>query len=96
MLAIGNYEWLIVVILGFATIIPVISVFGKIFTRDGRDSLAAHPIMILYFIIFFTYAYYFWYSPLLIEDYIGIGEIYRKLVYGALCFVPFMEKEVSS
>jgi hypothetical protein len=74
--------------------IPVIFLVGKLFTRAGWDSFGAHPIMILYFIVYFAYAYFFWIRPWLIEEYLGINDIYQKLIYGAMCCVPFFEKDI--
>lgn len=94
MLAIENYDWLIRIFLILFTIVPVMSIIGKIFTKHGRESIAANPLMFLYFIIYFTFAYFFWFKPQLIVDYIGIAPIYQNLIYGAMSLVPFFERDI--
>ena len=94
MLAIGNYSWLVILLLALFSIVPVISFFGKIFTRYGRDTFLANPLLFIYFVTFGVYAYFFWTSPILIYDYVGLNGIYQKLLYAALCMVPFFERDI--
>ncbi len=94
MLAIGNYDWLIQIMLMIFSAIPVIFFIGKIFTRHGWETLAANPLMFIYFIIFFAYAYFFWMYPEAILDYLGLGLVSQKLIYGALAIVPFFERDI--
>ncbi len=92
MLATGNVYQVTHYALMALTILPLISFFGAVLTREGRAGLRANPFMLLYYIIFFTFAYYFWTSPLLIFQYTGINYLYQKLLYGALAIIPILEK----
>lgn len=95
MISIGKgYGWVTFYILIALSIIPVISFFGHFFTKDGRELLKINPFMILYYIIFFTYAYFFWMYPGLIYDFLGINGIYQKMIYGSLCVIPMLERGI--
>jgi hypothetical protein len=92
MLAIGNTYNVAHYALMALSILPLISFFGTIFTHDGRAGIRANPFIVFYYIIFFTFAYFFWTSPLTIYQYIGLNYLHQKLIYGALCIVPILEK----
>jgi hypothetical protein len=96
MLAIENYTWLTISILAVFSIVPVVSFAGKILKPEGRATFLNNPLIFIYFIIFFAYAYFFWTSPATMYEYLGINYLYQKMIYGALCLVPFFEKDVSS
>lgn len=94
MLATGNVYNITHYCLMALSILPLIAFFGAVFTRDGREALKINPFMIFYYIIFFTFAYFFWTNPVAIFEYININYLYQKILYAALCIVPILEKGI--
>jgi hypothetical protein len=92
MFATGNVTTIWLYALMIISLFPIMSCLGHIFTSEGRATLRANPFMGLYYLIFFTFAYFFWLYPNLIHDYIGIGIIFQKVLYASLCIVPILEK----
>lgn len=92
MFATGNVGIVTFYALIALSILPVIAFVGAVFTHEGRDGMKANPFMFFYYIIFFIFAYYFWMNPILIYEYLGMKPLYQKLIYGALCIVPILEK----
>jgi hypothetical protein len=76
------------------SLVPALSLIGHIFTNDGREYIKVNPFMGLYFIVFFVFAYFFWFHPRVFIDYLGLEFKIRALLYGALSLVPFFESEL--
>jgi len=94
MLATENQSSIILVILLVMSVMPVVSFFGHVFTKEGRESLKINPLlMIYYFLIFPFYSYCFWIKPTLLNDYFGLDFIYRSMLYGVFCCVPILGKD---
>jgi hypothetical protein len=77
----------------FASLFPVISFFGSIFTVDGRRSIASNKWIILYYLIFFPFAYLFWVDRGVIIQYSHIGDLWVKILYIVLCFAPILKTD---
>jgi hypothetical protein len=91
---ISNFTIFLFFLLIFLTIIPALSMFGHIFTREGRENLKLNPFLGVYYIIFIIYAVCYWFFPYYITAFTGMGEFWKKFLYGALCLVPILEKSL--
>jgi len=74
------------------TLIPVIAFIGSITTKDGLEILRRNPFMIIYYLVFWTFAYFFWFDPIQIVDYLKIARTHQLLLYGAMCLIPILER----
>lgn len=76
-----------------ASFFPVISFFGHIFTDDGRKALMGHKWIIIYFILFFGFAYAFWFEIETLKQYIHLEDLWIKIIYIVFCFGPMLETD---
>lgn len=72
---------------------PVISLFGYIFSEDGRKELRDSTIMIIYYIIFIPFALLFWFNMPLLRDYLHISVFWTQMMYIVLCLAPILDKD---
>jgi hypothetical protein len=77
---------------GLMTLVPLLFFLGHIFTKEGRDAVKENPFIAVYFIIFFFAAYYFWFEPSTVLEYIHFGEIGLNVAYWIICLAAFFEK----
>ena len=77
----------------FATLFPVISFFGHLFTSDGRKSMKENPTVIIYFLFFFPIAYLYWFDLALLKQYLHIDKIYIDFLYIGACFATFLKTD---
>ncbi|HCR85186.1 MAG TPA: hypothetical protein DIV86_00755 [Alphaproteobacteria bacterium] len=78
-------------ITGFLTLLPLVSFFGHIFSEEGRKSLWENKLLMMYFILFFPFAYFYWFDQETIALYTGISGLGLKLTYAIATFAPLLD-----
>lgn len=80
-------------IAAFVSLMPVVSFFGHIFTSEGRKSLKEMPLLVVYFLLFFPFAYMFWFDLETLQLYMGMQPIWIKVIYVISTFAPLLNTD---
>ncbi len=94
MLTIKNADIYIFYLTLVMSVVPVIFIFGNVFTSEGRNNMKINPMIPIYFLLFIAYAYMFWVNPEPLQIYLHMSYRIRVLIYTFFCFIPLLRRDL--
>ncbi len=88
-----KYKLYITIGLILITILPIMYVGARIFSKDGRGEFIDRPLLFIYTLIAPLYFYAFWARPDILEDYLDLQALGQIIVYCVLCFAVILKTE---